>query len=389
MPTGTRDGPSPAQHPTASGAPEPVPFLDLAAQFEEIRDELEPALLEVLRTATFIGGPNVAAFETAYAQSVGVRSCVGVANGTDALELALRALGLGAGDEVILPANSFIATAEAVVRAGATPVFADALPDVLLLDPASAAAAVTDRTRAIVPVHLFGQVAPIERYSPIAEACGAVVVEDAAQAQGATRFGRTAGGLGAIAATSFYPGKNLGAAGDGGAVTTDDEKLADTVRTLAAHGSRTKYAHDLVGFNSRLDALQAVVLDVKLSRLPEWNARRRAAAAYYAELLGGIDEVVLPTVLPGNEDAWHLYVVRLDERDRVLGELAAAGIGAGIHYPSPIHRTPAFRDHPRTVPLTVSETEAPRLLSLPMSPHLTRAQQERVAEALIAAVRAG
>ncbi|MFF2275665.1 DegT/DnrJ/EryC1/StrS family aminotransferase [Agromyces sp. NPDC058126] len=389
MPIGTRDGPSPARHPTASGAPEPVPFLDLAAQFEEIRDELEPALLEVLRTATFIGGPNVAAFEAAYAQSIGVRSCVGVANGTDALELALRALGLGAGDEVILPANSFIATAEAVVRAGATPVFADALPDVLLLDPASAAAAVTDRTRAIVPVHLFGQVAPIERYSPIAEACGAVVVEDAAQAQGATRFGRAAGGLGAIAATSFYPGKNLGAAGDGGAVTTDDEMLADTVRTLAAHGSRTKYAHDLVGFNSRLDALQAVVLAVKLRRLPEWNARRRAVAAYYAELLGGVDEVVLPTVLPGNEDAWHLYVVRLDERDRVLDELAAAGIGAGIHYPSPIHRTPAFRDRPRTVPLTVSETEAPRLLSLPMSPHLTRAQQERVAEALVAAVRAG
>ncbi|MGT2463859.1 DegT/DnrJ/EryC1/StrS family aminotransferase [Sinomonas atrocyanea] len=371
-----------------AGAPA-VPFVDLAAQQQEIAADAVPEVLEVLATGAFIGGPHVAAFEEEYARFAGTRTCVGVANGTDALELALRAVGVGPGGEVILPANTFVATAEAVVRAGARPVLVDVDPETLLIDADSVGRAVGPRTQAIVPVHLFGQVAPVEELLPIAVACGAAVVEDAAQSQGARRFGRPAGSLGDIAATSFYPGKNLGAAGDAGAVTTHDGLLADRVRLLAAHGSRVKYVHEAVGCNSRLDAVQAVVLRAKLRRLEGWNARRRAAAERYSSLLEGVAAVRVPRSLPGNEDVWHLYVVRVPDgrRARVQAALAEAGIATGIHYPTPVHLTEAFSSlgyGPGDFP--VAEAAAEQILSLPMFPHITEGQLERVAEAVAEAV---
>jgi dTDP-4-amino-4,6-dideoxygalactose transaminase len=367
-----------------TGAPA-VPFVDLAAQQQEIAADVVPDVLEVLATGAFIGGPQVAAFEEEYARFAGTRECVGVANGTDALELALRAVGVSPGGEVILPANTFVATAEAVVRAGARPVLVDVDPESLLIDADSVDRAVGPRTQAIVPVHLFGQVAPVEELLPIAVACGAAVVEDAAQSQGARRFGRPAGSLGDIAATSFYPGKNLGAAGDAGAVTTHDGLLADRVRLLAGHGSRVKYVHEAVGCNSRLDAVQAVVLRAKLRRLEGWNARRRSAAQLYSSLLEGVAGVRVPRSLPGNEDVWHLYVVRVLEgrRARVQAALAEAGISTGIHYPTPVHLTEAFSYlgyGPGDFP--VAEAAAEQILSLPMFPHITREQVRRVAGAV-------
>ncbi|WP_353988188.1 DegT/DnrJ/EryC1/StrS family aminotransferase [Ruicaihuangia caeni] len=363
-----------------------IPFVDLAAQQAEIMPDIEPLVLELLRSGAFIGGAAVTDFERAYAASVGVKHCVGVANGTDALHLALRASGIGPGDEVIVPANTFIATAEAVSLAGATPVLVDVDPVHLLIDPDAVAAAVTARTRAIIPVHLYGQVAPVEALEPIAECAGALIIEDAAQAQGAARHGRGAGSLGAIAGTSFYPGKNLGAAGDAGAVTTDDEELADRVRLIGGHGSRVKYEHETVGTNSRLDALQAIVLNAKLERLAGWNEARRAAAARYAELLAGT-AVRIPESMPGNVHVWHLYVVRVQDRARAIEALGRAGIGTGIHYPTPVHLTEAYRSlgYERGA-FPVAERAAEEILSLPMFPHLTAAQQERVAEVLLGAV---
>ena len=255
-----------------------VPLVDLVAQQREIADEIAPRIQHVLDSGSFIGGPAVAEFEHAYARYIGVEHVVGVANGTEALELALRAAGVERADEVILPANTFIATAEAVSRIGAVPVPVDVDPDQLLIDPLLAEQAITARTTAIVPVHLFGQTAPMERVGKLAEEYGLAVVEDAAQAHGASRSGSPAGGFGFAAATSFYPGKNLGAAGDAGAVLTNDDDVAARVRKIAAHGSDRKYVHDVVGFNSRLDAVKAVGLHEKLLRLAEWNEMRRTGA---------------------------------------------------------------------------------------------------------------
>ena len=364
-----------------------IPLVDLAAQQAEIDSEVRAGLDEVFAATAFIGGPQVAAFENAYAREIGVAHCVGVANGTDALELALRAVGVCPGGEVVMPANTFIATAEAVERIGAVSVLVDVDPDHLLIDPKALEAIVGPRTQAIIPVHLFGQVAPVEQLQTVAAASGAVIVEDAAQAQGATRHGQPAGGLGAVAGTSFYPGKNLGAAGDAGAVTTNDPHIADQVRLMGAHGSRRKYVHEVVGMNSRLDTVQAVVLLAKLKRLAGWNEQRRAAAATYAALLDGIDGVDVPSSMPGNVDVWHLYVVRVAQRDRVLAALNAAGIGAGIHYPTPLHLTEAFSHLGQSAgAFPIAETAAHEILSLPLFPHITTVQQERVVEALTAAV---
>jgi dTDP-4-amino-4,6-dideoxygalactose transaminase len=360
-----------------------VPFVDLGAQQAEIDDEVQAGLKDVFANTAFIGGPAVREFEDSYAAALAVRHCIGVGNGTDALELAMRAAGVCPGGEVILPANTFIATAEAAWRIGAVPVPVDVDPVHLLIDPGRVAEAVTDRTQAIVPVHLFGQTAFVERLTPIAQACGAVIIEDAAQSQGAKRFGRPTGSLGIAAATSFYPGKNLGAAGDAGAVMTDDDDLAARVRLLGAHGSAVKYRHDAVGMNSRLDTVQAVVLKAKLARLEGWNQRRREAAARYGELLRGIPNLELPQQAEGNLDVWHLYVVRVSDRDRVLAALSAAGISAGIHYPAPVHLTGAFRSlgyGPGAFP--VAERAAAEILSLPLYPHMTAVQQEYVAEVL-------
>ncbi len=364
-----------------------VPFVDLLSQHAEIAGEVDSGLAEVFARTAFIGGPAVGRFEEAFAAFVGVRHCVGVGNGTDALELAYRAVGVQPGGEVIVPANTFIATAEAVSRIGAVPVPVDVDPVHLLMDPEAVRAAVGPRTQAIVPVHLFGQVAPMDPLLAIAQAAGVPVVEDAAQAQGARQGGRTAGTFGAIAGTSFYPGKNLGAAGDGGGVLTDDDDLARTVRVLSAHGSPRKYEHELIGVNSRLDTVQAVVLEAKLRRLEDWNAARRVAADRYAALLADVPGVRVPTTAPGNEDIWHLYVVQVEERDRVLAALGDAGIGAGIHYPTPVHLTAAYAGLGLgRGAFPVAEAAADHILSLPMFPHLTSAQQERVVEVLVQAL---
>ena len=360
-----------------------VPFVDLGAQQAEIAEEVRDGLDDVFARTAFVGGDAVGRFEQEYASFVGTEHCIGVANGTDALELALRAAGVRAGGEVILPANTFVATAEAVSRIGAEPVLVDVDEEHLLIDPGAVSDAITEHTQAIVPVHLFGQTAPVERLAALAEAAGIPLVEDAAQSQGALRHGRAAGGLGLVAGTSFYPGKNLGAAGDAGAVTTNDPEIAEQVRVLGAHGSPSKYVHDVIGMNSRLDTIQAVVLRAKLARLEKWNHQRREAADRYEQLLGGHRGVRTPQVAAGNEDVWHLYVVRVAERDRVLAALTEAGVGAGIHYPTPVHLTGAYvglGHGPGSFP--VAERAATEILSLPMFPHVTAEQQEYVGEAL-------
>lgn len=366
-----------------------VPLVDLAAQHAEIADEVAPGLQSVFDRTAFVGGPEVGAFERAYAEYLEVGECVGVANGTDAVELALRAVGVTSGSEVVLPANTFIATAEAVSRIGARPVLVDVDPDHLLMDAEAVADAVTDRTAAVVPVHLFGQAAPVELITKSLPDPDLPVVEDAAQSQGARRHGRRAGGLGTAAGTSFYPGKNLGAAGDAGAVLTDDPEVARRVRLMGAHGSEQKYVHSVVGMNSRLDTIQAVYLSAKLRRLDEWNRRRAAAAARYDEMLGGLPGVRVPSTADGNDHVWHLYVVQVDDRDRVLAGLAAAGVGTGIHYPTPVHLTEAYAHlGARRGAFPVAEAAADRILSLPLHPHLTESQQEHVVATLASLVGA-
>ena len=365
-----------------------IPLVDLSIQHAQIADEVMQGFAEVLSVGDFIGGKAVGAFEREYAEFVGSDHCVGVANGTDAIEMALRAIGIEPGDEVILPANTFIATAEAALRAGASVVLVDVDDEHLLIDPAAVEAAVTDRTRAVIGVDLYGQVAPFDQLGRGLSERGISLVEDGAQSQGATRHGRSAGRFGAIAATSFYPGKNLGAYGDAGAVTTDDPELAEQVRLMGAHGSPAKYQHTRFGFNSRLDTLQAVVLSAKLRRLADWNAQRRAAAARYDELLRGAPGLRLPSTMPGNEHVWHLYVVRTADRDDVLQRIQAEGVGAGIHYPVPVHLTPAMAGlgrGPGDFPVT--EQAAGVILSLPLFPGITERQQERVAEVLLAGIR--
>ncbi|MEU7018466.1 DegT/DnrJ/EryC1/StrS family aminotransferase [Streptomyces sp. NPDC046385] len=367
-----------------------IPLVDLKAAHAEVAEEIRAGFDRVLAGTAFIGGAEVREFEREYAEFGGVAHVVGVANGTDALELALRASGVGSGDEVVVPANTFIATAGAVARAGARPVLVDCDPETLLIDPAAAVAAVGPGTRAVVPVHLYGQSADV---AALAAALPERVriVEDAAQSQGASRDGRTPGS-GGIAATSFYPGKNLGAYGDAGAVLTDDPEAAALVRAIANHGGVEKYRHDVPGFNSRLDGLQAVVLRAKLRRLAAGNAARRAAAARYDELLAPLaasGRLVLPDTAEGNEHVWHLYVVRVPgaDRDAVVGKLNAGGIGAGVHYPDPVHLTPAYAhlgyrrgDFPH------AERAAGEILSLPLFPQITPDQQQQVGDALVNAL---
>jgi dTDP-4-amino-4,6-dideoxygalactose transaminase len=363
-----------------------VPMLDLAWQHEQIAEEVLAGFDRVFAASSYIMGPDVAEFERAFARFCGVGHVVGVGNGTDALELALRAAGIGAGDEVVIPANTFVATAEAVVRAGADVAFADC-DENYLLDPASLAERVTPRTRAVIAVHLYGQTADVDAIRAVVGA-GVVVVEDAAQAQGATRNGRRAGSLGDVAGTSFYPGKNLGAYGDAGAVITSSGAIADRVRALRNHGGVHKYEHLVVGTNSRLDSLQAVVLSAKLSRLDEWNAERRRLAERYSRMLSGEDGIGTPVTVAGNEHVFHQYVVQVPERDRVLGELAEAGIGVGVHYPRPVHLVPAFRAPGAPVgSFPVAERLSAEILSLPIYPGLTEQQQDFVVARLVDAVR--
>lgn len=356
-----------------------VPLVDLAAQHRSIRDEIERGMALLFESSGYVLGPEVAAFEGEFADFQSVLHCVGVANGTDAIELLLRAHEIGSGDEVVIPANTFIATALAVVRSGARPVLADCDADHLLIDPSAVLSVLSPRTRAILPVHLYGQIAPMEalQYN------GLLLLEDAAQAQGAKRNGSMAGSFGDGAATSFYPGKNLGAYGDAGAVLTNSEEIARRVRALRNYGSETRYEHPLLGFNSRLDSIQAVVLRAKLRRLARWNELRRAAAARYDALLSDVEQVVRPRTLPGNEHVWHLYVVRVPNRDAVWKRLRDAGVEAGIHYPRPIHLEGAMQHLGyRAGDFPVAERAASEILSLPMFPEITEEQQARVVESL-------
>jgi dTDP-4-amino-4,6-dideoxygalactose transaminase len=357
-----------------------IAFLDLARLHQEIRPALDEAWRRVSDSGWFVLGPEVEAFEAEFAAYCGVRFCIGVGNGLEALHLLLRAYGIGTGDEVLVPSNTFIATWLAVSQAGATPVPVEPEADTHTMDPAAMAAAITPRTRAVMPVHLYGLPADMDRINAVAAQHGLVVIEDAAQAQGARYKGRRCGALGHATGTSFYPGKNLGALGDAGAVLTNDEAIAGKVKRLRNYGSSVKYVHELAGYNSRLDELQAALLRVKLGFLDDWNARRALiAAAYSTRLCGG--GIGLP-VVPGYADpVWHLYVVRSRRRDALQEHLSRCGIGTVIHYPTPPHHQPCYRDFAR-YSLPVAERAAREVLSLPMSPAMRMEEVEVVAASI-------
>lgn len=358
-----------------------VPFYDLAPQHAAIEGDLVSVLHDVLACSQFVGGEFVRAFESAFASYTETRWCVGVGNGSDALELALRAVDV-AGWDVVVPALSFVATATAVLRAGGTPVFADVEDDTGLLSPESVMERLTPRTRAIVPVHLYGQIAPVEQYLDLGSD-GCVVVEDAAQSHGARRHGRKCGALAAASAVSFYPSKNLGALGDGGAVVTNDTEIADRVRLLGSYGGRRKGEHDIVGFNSRLDNLQAGFLLAKLGHLDGWLEERRRLAERYDALLAAQVRIRLPSTLDGNEHAWHLYTVRVADRRGVMARMRERGVETAVHYRLPIHLQRAFAGGVMDrVSLPHSEAWARETLSLPLYPGMTEDQQDRVIEAL-------
>ncbi|NOT14669.1 MAG: DegT/DnrJ/EryC1/StrS family aminotransferase [Methylotenera sp.] len=358
-----------------------VPFLDLSKLHQSIATPLDEAYRKVMNSGWFIMGPELDAFESEFAQYCEVKHCIGVANGLEALHLLLRAYGIGAGDEVIVPSNTFIATWLAVTECGATPVAVE--PDVYThnINPALIGAAITSRTRAIMPVHLYGQPADMDAINAIAEKHGLIVIEDAAQAQGALYKNRRAGALGHAAATSFYPGKNLGALGDGGAVLTNDDAIADKVKQLRNYGSKVKYQHDLAGYNSRLDEMQAAFLRVKLPLLDSWNAHRREIAKLYSELLVEAD-VVLPVVPENIQPVWHLYVIRTKQRDALKAHLEANGVSTVIHYPIPPHKQACYQDY-STCDLPIAEAFADEVLSLPVSPTMTMDEVKYVAKVIV------
>ncbi len=363
-----------------------IPLVDLRAQYKTIKREIDRAVSEVLESCEFIGGAAVAAFEAQFAEMCGGVAASGVGNGTDALELALRALGIGPGDEVITAVNTFIATSEAITQTGARVRFVDVDARTLTIDVVKIEEAVNPRTRAVIPVHLYGHPAPMDPLLELAQGRGLAVIEDAAQAHGARYRGRPVGSLGTCAAFSFYPGKNLGAYGDAGAVVSQSKEIIDRVRRVANHGRLEKYLHEIEGVNSRLDAIQAAVLSVKLAHLQAWNMARRRAAARYNEFLRPLP-ITLPIEEPGVESVYHLYVVRLPERDRVRRRLAEKGIQTGIHYPVPLHLQPAYRHLGLGQgAFPVAEKAAAQILSLPMYPELTVDQQLAVAEALAEAL---
>ena len=378
---------------TSRPAPPKVPFQNLPLQISRQRTEIDAAIGRVVTHGQFILGPEVAEFERLWADFCGAAYAVGVGSGTDALHLILRALGIGAGDEVITVANSFIATAEAISYSGAKPVLVDCCLDDYLIDPAAVAAAITPRTRAIIPVHLYGQPANIDALAALAKKHGLALVEDAAQAHGATLAdGRRCGMLGMAAAFSFYPGKNLGAFGDAGAMTTGDAALARQLSLLRNWGSVVKYHHEVQGFNSRLDTLQAAILSVKLRQLSAWNEHRRTAASWYRAALADCPGLVLPVVASWTGlHAYHLFVVRLTQHKRaaVAQQLLESGMQTVVHYPIPIHLQKAYADlNYQTGTFPSAETAARQILSLPMFPEITQDQVAQVAQALRRALTA-
>lgn len=346
-----------------------ISFLDLGKLHSSIRPQLDIAYHRVMDSGNFIMGPELDAFEAEFAHYCDVKHCIGVGNGLEALYLLLRAYGIGSGDEVIVPSNTFIATWLAVSECGATPIAVEPDPVTHNINPALIDAAINTRTRAIMPVHLYGQTADMDPINELAAKHSLIVIEDAAQAQGARYKGRRAGSLGHAAGTSFYPGKNLGALGDGGAVLTNDAWIAEKVRQLRNYGSMVKYQHDLAGYNSRLDEMQAAFLRVKLTVLDQWNERRREIAAQYSRLLGGSD-LGLPTVPAYAEPVWHLYVIRTKRRNILRAHLERQGISTVIHYPTPPHKQKCYR-YLSQCDFSIAETLANEVLSLPMSPMMT------------------
>lgn len=361
-----------------------IPLVDLKAQYETIKPEIDAAIQRTIDRTAFILGPEAKQFEEHFAEFCGVKHAIGLDSGTAALHLALIALGVGAGDEVITTTHTFVATAEPVSLQGARPVFVDIDPRTYNMDPAQLEAAITPRTRAIIPVHLYGQPAEMDAVLEIARRHKIPVIEDAAQAHGATYRGKRAGSMGTVACFSFYPGKNLGAYGDAGALVTNDDELAGRIRMLRDHGRTSKYEHELTGYGYRLDGIQGAILDAKLKHLPEWNKQRRAHADYYTELLTNLDDsIVLPYEPAHIKGVYHLFVIRTRGRDELLKCLKTQEIEAGIHYPVPLHLQPVYRDlgYARGA-FPEAERAAGEILSLPLYPELTHGQMERVVETM-------
>lgn len=361
-------------------------FIDLDAQQARIKPQLETAIQGVLAHGRYVLGPEVEALERRLADYVGVAHCIGCANGTDALQIALMALEIGPGHDVIVPGFTFIASAESVVLAGARPVYVDIDPHTYLLDPAHLEAAITPRTRAIMPVSMFGQCADMVAIGEVANRHGLAVIEDAAQSFGATQWGRRSGSLSRVATTSFFPSKPLGAYGDGGALFTDDPELAETLRLVARHGEAQRYHHVRLGMNSRLDTLQAAILLAKLSIFDEEVALRQMAAERYDRLLRDAGITTAPRLASGNTSVYAQYSLRVANREGVRQRLAEAGIPTAVHYPQPLYRQPAVADPERRLPVTDAVCET--IVSLPMHPYLQATQQEAVVEALHAALSA-
>jgi dTDP-4-amino-4,6-dideoxygalactose transaminase len=360
----------------------PIPFVNLKRQYEAIGDEVHQAIQDVLDQCTFASGPAVAAFEAEFARYCGVHHCVGVNSGTSALHLALLACDVGPGDEVITVPMTFVATAWAISYVGARPVFVDIEPDAFTIDISQVERAITSRTRAILPVHLYGQMAQLDPLLEICDRHGLTLIEDAAQAHGAMYYGRRAGAVGRVGCFSFYPSKNLGAYGEGGAITTNDDAIAARVRSLRDHAQSGRYRHEEVGFNYRMDGLQGAVLRVKLSHLEGWNATRREVAKRYRALLGDTS-LALPAEAEGRRHVWHLYVVRHAERNRLQQALGAAGIATGIHYSIPVHLQPAYASLGyRVGDFPVAERMAEQCLSLPICADLSEKEQEHIAHHL-------
>ncbi|MCE5265991.1 MAG: DegT/DnrJ/EryC1/StrS family aminotransferase [Deltaproteobacteria bacterium] len=358
-----------------------VPFLDLKAQYATIKDEIHTAIDDVMQNTAFAGGPFVAKFEQAFAQFCGTKHAIGVGNGTDALWLSLLAIGIGPGDEVITVPDTFIATAEAISYCGAKPVFVDVDEKTYNMDPARFEAAITPRTKAVLPVHLFGQPVDMDPILAIAKAHGLHLIEDACQAHGAQYKGRNAGSMGVTGCFSFYPGKNLGAYGEAGAIVTNDDAIAAKIRVFRDHGQAKKYYHDAIGWNARMDGIQGAVLSVKLKYLADWNEARRAHAREYAQLLAPVKQVITPVEADYAKHVFHIYAIRIKERDRLMAHLAGKGISCGIHYPVPVHLQKAYQSlglGEGSFP--VAERCAAEFLSLPMYAELTSEQIRFVAD---------
>ncbi len=360
-----------------------IPMVDLKGQYETLKAEIDEAILRTLAETRFVLGPNVQAFEHEAAEYLGVAQAISCANGTDALHLALLAAGIGPGDEVITTPFTFIATAEAIRYVGAVPVFVDIQPDSYNIDPDGVRAAITDRTRAILPVHLFGQPADMDEILALAEALDLLVIEDCAQSFGSRYRGRTSGSLGTAGAFSFFPSKNLGCYGDGGMVTTNDDDIAERIRMYRNHGSSRQYHHDVIGFNSRLDELQAVILRIKLKHIDEYNRRRLEVARAYNRRLAG-SRFETPRIPEDRDHVFHQYTLLCDGRDQVREAVLARNVACAIYYPVPLHRQKAFSDTAQPE-LPVTEATAERCLSLPIFPEMSTAQIDAVCEAVLSA----